>query len=496
MNPQPSRIRNPPDASALMTTARSFGNYDLAGALADLIDNSIKAHSRNIDITCTFLESRDCEVRVRDDGDGMSKAELIAAMRPASTNPTEDRSPDDLGRFGWGMKSASFSQCKILTVISSTGKSLDGARWNLDDIADWSMDILDSASSNSVLLDEFGTKSGTELIWTNCDRLSENGTLTRDQFNSLIVEARKKLSLIFHRYLSGDGGKIKTLKVRVNGTPLDIIDPFCTSNLATRAFATEPIPLQVDAGVEEIEMQAFTLPHYSKLTAAEYEEFAGEEGYVKNQGFYVYRNRRLIIWGTWFKLAKHGELSKLVRVRVDIPNTLDEMWKITVDKSDAQLPAVLKQRMKSLVDGFRKTSTRVYRSKGARVDQEKMSSVWERRVRNQIVKYGINENHALVRATLNAMDNDGKQKLKALLGLIESEIPLESINYTLGDSPHAVQQRATSPEEFKKRFLADLPLLMADTGTPEKLCEMLKLTEPYSSNWTNVEDILKEKGLL
>lgn len=490
------RIQNPPDASALMTTARSFGNYDLAGALADLVDNSIKALSRNIEITCSFLSNKDCKVRVRDDGIGMTRKELIAAMRPASSNPAEERSPDDLGRFGWGMKSASFSQCKILTVISSTGDSLYGARWNLDDIKDWGMDVLDEQLSNAVLIEEFGTDSGTELVWTNCDRLSENGSLTRDQFNALIVEARRKLSLIFHRYLSGDGGKIKPLKIRVNGTPLDIIDPFCTSNLATRAFATEIIKLPVSGGTENIEMQAFTLPHYSKLTPAEYEEFAGEEGYVKNQGFYVYRNRRLIIWGTWFKLAKHGELSKLVRVRVDIPNTLDEMWKITVDKSDAQLPAVLKQRMKSLVDGFRKTSTRVFRSKGAKVDHEKMSSVWERRVRKQVVKYSINDDHPLVRATLNAMNSDGKSKLKALLGLIESEIPLESINYTMGDSPHAVQQRATSPEEFEKQFLVDLPLLMMDAGNPVDLQKMLKMTEPYATNWQTIERLLEQQGIL
>ena len=187
---------------------------------------------------------------------------------------------------------------------------MNGARWNLDDIADWSMDVLDSNMSNAALTDEFGASSGTELIWSNCDRLSEKGSLTRDQFNALIVEARRKLSLIFHRYLSGDGGKIKPLKIRVNGTFLDIIDPFCTSNLATRAFTTEIIKLPLDGGTQNIEMQAFTLPHFSKLTPLEYEEFAGEEGYVKNQGFYVYRNRRLIIWGTWFKLAKHGELSK------------------------------------------------------------------------------------------------------------------------------------------------------------------------------------------
>ena len=185
-----------------------------------------------------------------------------------------------------------------------------------------------------------------------------------------------------------------------------------------------------------------------------------------------------------------------MRIRVDIPNTLDEMWKITVDKSDAQLPAVLKQRMKSLVDGFRKTSSRVFRSKGARIDHEKLSSVWERRVRKQVVKYSINETHPLVRATLNAMDGDGKRKLKALMGLIENEIPLESINYTMGDSPHAVQQRATSPEEFEKKFLVDLPLLMVDTGDPDSLREMLKMTEPYATNWQIVERVLKEQGIL
>lgn len=496
MSDQIHRIQNPPDASSLMMTARSFGNYDLGGALADLIDNSINAKSRNIDIICTLLDNKDCEVRVRDDGDGMTEAELIAAMRPASTNPTETRSLNDLGRFGWGMKSASFSQCKILTVISSSGKQTIGATWNLDDIADWNMGILDEDMCDGKLTTNFGNQTGTELIWSNCDRLSENGTLTREHFNSLISDARRKLSLVFHRYLSGEGGKLKSIKINVNGTPLDNVDPFCISNLATRQFPNEVIDVPMDGKSQQIEMRAFTLPHYSKLTSLEFKEFGGEEGFVKNQGFYVYRNRRLIIWGTWFKLAKHGELSQLVRVKVDIPNTLDEMWKITVDKSDAQLPAILKQRMKSLVDSFRKTSTRVYRSKGAKVDGKEVSSVWERRVRKQVVRYTINENHALVRATMNSMDTKGETNLKALLGLIESEIPLESINYTMGDNPHAVQQRATSAKEFKEKFLTDLPLLMVDTGDPECLVNMLRKTEPYVSNWTIVEDVLKRKAIL
>ncbi len=95
---------------------KKLGNYDLAGALADLIDNSINAKAKNIILKCLF-NSGDPIIHIIDDGQGMSREELYAAMRPASKNPMEERSPDDLGRFGWGLKSASFSQCLCLKRI-------------------------------------------------------------------------------------------------------------------------------------------------------------------------------------------------------------------------------------------------------------------------------------------------------------------------------------------------------------------------------------------
>ena len=96
------RITNPPQARDLMATARSFGNYDLAAALADLIDNSIKAKASRVDISFEPEES-DVVVRIRDDGTGMDLETLKIAMRPASANPQDEREPDDLGRFGWGL---------------------------------------------------------------------------------------------------------------------------------------------------------------------------------------------------------------------------------------------------------------------------------------------------------------------------------------------------------------------------------------------------------
>jgi hypothetical protein len=484
-------ISNPPDAAALMTTARSFGNYDLAGALADLVDNSIVAQAKQVDITCSYLQDGDCEVRIRDDGMGMSPEKLRSAMRPASANPSDERSADDLGRFGWGMKSASFSQCKVLTVVSRFDGITSGARWDLDRIDNWSMEVFDNDAAMDILETGFDSATGTELIWTSCDRLSENRTLTRSQFNDLIAGAMTKLALVFHRYISGDGGSIKPLRISVNGTLVPVVDPFCTSNIATTAFDRENIPVNSGELRSNIEMQAFTLPHFSKLTSAEYEKYGGEEGYLRNQGFYVYRNRRLIIWGTWFRLAKHGELSKLVRIRVDIPNTLDEMWKITVDKSDAQLPAVLKTRMKSLVDKFRNSSSKVFRSKGAKIDSGAKEQVWSKNVRNKTVRYTINRKHPLFQVLLAGLGKNEKSGLNSLMDMIETQIPIESINFETGSDPFSVQHSFASREECLAFVEASIPHLMRKFGDFDTLSDNLQDIEPYASNWNVVSEYIE-----
>lgn len=181
--------RNPPEAAALMTSARSFGNYDLPSALADLLDNSIKAKARNIDVLC-IREDGDPIVRIIDDGHGMSAEELHQAMRPASSNPDEERAADDLGRFGWGMKSASLSQCRRLTVLTRQGEKYAGAVWDLDDLDDWKMGVLDETETKELANPQLLERDGTEVIWTNCDRLSEFGKVRSKEFNELVAHAK------------------------------------------------------------------------------------------------------------------------------------------------------------------------------------------------------------------------------------------------------------------------------------------------------------------
>ena len=485
------RVINPPDASALMTSARSFGNYDLARALADLLDNSITAGARSIDITCAYRAGNP-EIRVRDDGGGMSAEELQIAMRPASVNPDDERSADDLGRFGWGMKSASFSQCKQLTVVTKKHGSYSAASWDLEDIDGWSMASYSGNEAENLLEEAIPGRTGTELIWQKCDRLSEGNTLTQDQFNEIIAHARRRLSLVFHRFISGKAGARK-ISISLNGTPLDAFDPFHSSHPATQAFPVEAIPVTGDT---KVMMKAYTLPHYTKLEKNEYETLGGEEGYVRNQGFYVYRNHRLIIYGTWFRLAKHGELSKLVRISIDIPNSLDSMWKVTIDKSDAQLPSRLRERMKTLVDRFRDSSTRVLRSRGGRISDGRTTSVWERYARNQQIEYRLNRSHPLLKALDGALEPEWRSTLGHVFRVIEQEIPIDSVFSDASANPQKLNQASTDPDKLREFVRATVPMLLADGNSTGAVVEQLRLTEPYASHWPIVERYLTERGVI
>jgi hypothetical protein len=480
---------NPPDAASLMMSARSFGNYDLPGALADLIDNSIKAGAKEIWLTCDFAGGAP-EIRIRDDGHGMTGKQLREAMRPASSNPLTERSPDDLGRFGWGMKSASFSQCTRLTVLSRHEKTSNGCVWDLEDVDGWRMGVLEADDFATHASPELLKHDGVEVIWTNCDRLSENGTLTQSEFNALIVHARGRLALIFHRYLSGEV-RGRRLTIHLNGQKIDPWDPFYRDHEATQEL--EPEPLEI-AG-RTIDIQPFILPHYSKLMANQYDRLGGEEGFLRNQGFYVYRNHRLIISGTWFRLIKHGELSQLARVRVDIPNALDHIWKITIDKSDAQLPAALRARLRQIVDGLRRRSSRAYRARGGRLDRKGTTSVWSRHAKGGEIHYSINREHPVIEALLGIDNEDHRRSATIALKVIEQAFPVVAFGHDAVARIDSIHQTLSDPEAFRADLVSALPLLLDQVGGDmAALNALLRMTEPWCEVWKTTEEVLRERG--
>lgn len=485
-------MSNPPDAASLMMSARSFGNYDLAGALADLIDNSIKAKSKTIRLQCLFNDG-DPEIRIADNGTGMSSAELCKAMRPASQNPCEARAPDDLGRFGWGMKSASFSQCRFLTVLTRKNGEYSGASWDLDSIDNWSMGILGDSEVKAECSKELLDADGTEIIWRKCDRLSEGQSLNNEQFNELIVHARNKLALIYHRFINGEV-KSRKLSIELNGTPVPDYDPFHRKHEATMQLECETLKM---GGRKKITAQPYILPHYSKLKPADLDKLSGDEGLLKNQGFYVYRNNRLIIYGTWFRLVKHGDLSQLVRISVDIPNSLDEIWKITVDKSDAQLPSVLRMRLKQIVEGLKRRSVKVFRSKGGKISEHGRVSVWKRYVKNGEIRFEINRSHPLLTALYKDASAELENRLDGALRVIEQEFPVTKFGEDLSSGTESINQAETNPEHFMDFLSASLPGILSEcNGKMNLMVERIRNAEPFSRNWTMVEDFLTNEGWL
>lgn len=317
-------------ASDLLESMRAMG-YSFEAAVADIVDNSLSAAAHNISIR--FPSSGEPYIAILDNGTGMTPERLTLAMRHGSQNPTLTRSDEDLGRFGLGMKTASLSQCRRMTVVSLKAGVFSGRCWDLDHIAlrqDWMLLRLNQHDLAQLpLIDQLlSEEHGTLILWQAFDRLGAGEPTVQLAIGKRMDELRDHLALVFHRFLSPEPGET-TVTISINNLPVKGLDPFLSRNKATQLLPLQTFPLEG----ETVPVQAYILPHISRLSSAELELAGGDDGLRRNQGFYIYRNRRLICWGSWFRLIRQEELSKLARVQVDLSNRLDHLWKLDIKKS-------------------------------------------------------------------------------------------------------------------------------------------------------------------
>ena len=404
------KISNPPNAEALMQGARSIGNYDLAAALGDLIDNSITAKATTVRLTCNFNEGEPFII-IKDNGCGMTREELITAMQPASSNPWKIAH-----RMTWtvwiNFKSASFSQAKL--IVSSKRNGIQNlAVWDLDNISNFEMELLDEEDAKVILedYDEDLQSDGTLIVWDNCDRLTDSNEISQTEFNEKIMEARSQLALVFHQFLVKSSNR--KLTILLNGVEIEGYDPL-SSHPATQA-SYESISY---ADLGNIKVTPYVLPHFSKLDRKTSELIEGNEGLIRNQGFYVYRNERLIIHGTWFGIFKYGELSDLVRVKVDIPNSMDHIWQISIDKKDAKLPQNLKVRLKKQLESIHIKSKKVYRRRSTPLNIGDHSSAWTKVKKAGRTKFEINRSSKMVTSLIAKLDDEANESLEFLSDIL------------------------------------------------------------------------------
>lgn len=417
-------ISLPPYAPTLIESTRAIG-YTLEAAVADIIDNSISAQASWIDIF--FFPTGNSYIAIMDNGCGMDAQELDAAMRYGSQNPNVKRTANDLGRFGLGLKTASLSQCRTLTVATKQGKHIEARRWDIDHVIetqDWSLLILESDDEINKIpriekLKEI--KSGTLVVWQNLDRLNVGELNFECSMGKKMDDIRNHLSLVFHRYLSGESG-LKKINIRMNNTAINYLDPFL-SHRNTQIMSDESLQCEDS----KIVIRPYLLPHISDLTKNEIETLGGKDGLRKNQGFYVYRNKRLLIWGTWFRMMRQGECSKLARVQIDIPNELDTMWTLDIKKSKAMPPEVVRNNLAPIIQGLAEKSKRTWEFRGKRETNDSIVHIWQRfKGKNDGYFYKINRNHPLVKTFLNDSQKI-KKNLDGLLKSIESSIPFNQL---------------------------------------------------------------------
>jgi hypothetical protein len=415
-----------PDPVSLIESMRAIG-YTPETALADLIDNSISARASVISIEYDAVDEP--FVAILDNGHGMDAAELTNAMRHGSRNPIDKRSSHDLGRFGLGLKTASLSQCRRLTVVSKQGDKIHGRSWDLDVVQEenrWVVVVPSTRDRNKLPLYDrlMAQESGTLVVWQSLDRLMSGAAHLAAEMAVRMANLHSHLSFVFHRYTRHETGFLP-VDIIVNGLKLKSLDPFLKDNNFTQPLEGQTLRI----GAEVISVQPYVLPHMSHLTIDEAEKAGGQEGLRSSQGFYVYRNRRLVISGTWFRLVPKEEFFKLTRVQVDIPNSLDHLWSLDIKKSAAYPPDIIRDRLRDLIPHFAKTSRTTITYPGRRQKQKTgFSPLWERiEPSHGSFRYQLNPDHPVIRHFSDNLDAHSQKSLQYILELISAALPFESI---------------------------------------------------------------------
>lgn len=354
-----------PSAARLTSSLRDVG-YDFVSAIADLIDNSISAEATDIRVEIEFA-GRGSAVYIADNGTGLNPRGMIEALRFGSRRTYES---GQLGRYGLGLKTASLSQARSVTVVSRPAdrkrpvwRSLD-----LDLIAELDEWILaenprDHAIAQSEAM--LGAGTGTVVIWQNLDRVlppsgAESGWAKR-RFEVLVDKTKRHLALVFHRFLTGEN-KAPRINIRVNGDKVRPWDPFVRREPGTQQLPAQTFELENGSGVGMVELRRYILPDKKSFSSLDaFERAAGPLNWNRQQGLYIYRENRLVQWGSWGGTRGIDEHTKLARASLDFTYDLDEVFNINVAKMRVSVPAQLKQMLDRPVSELCILADRVYR---------------------------------------------------------------------------------------------------------------------------------------
>ena len=496
MTYKPNLTKNEPAAHELSNSMRCMG-YSLESAIADIVDNSITAKATEIEIKFPVSPDDVC-IAICDNGNGMTKEELFDAMKYGSTLKGKKRSEDDLGRFGMGLKSASHSQCRRLSVASKKNGKISAYVWDLDVIdeeEDWMIiDCSEEEIAEIPFVDYLDDKkTGTIVVWQDFDFIRKEAG---EEYSELVRQQNDVadyLSLIFHRFLSKD--KKDRLSIRINNFQLEPLDPFLENHPKTSIKKSLSIPVKDSNGIERmISIQPYILPFQKDLTKEDEKKSGGVENYRIKQGFYIYRNERLIIWGTWFNRHR-DELTKYARIKVDIPNTLDDVWGIDIKKQNAKIPACIRQRLTRAVDDAMDASTKKqnYRGRIAKIKDD-LDYIWDRIDNRGHYTYSINRESKIFKLVSEKINDDARAYFDLFLEEIEHNIPYHQIYL---DKSRNIVDENDDEERIadvlnKARLFFSMVRDLNPSLSKEEIVENMFKSEPFCKYMNLKQKVLEE----
>lgn len=477
-----------PFAPSLIESMRSIG-YSFEAAIADLIDNSISANAKRIDIRLSMVGEP--YIIILDDGHGMTETEIEVAMRYGCKNPLEQREKSDLGRFGLGLKAASLSQCRKLVVVSKKNEKISGYSWDLDFVIEKGAWMLIGYTKEEIrefpeidLLDNI--ESGTYILLKSFDRIQESTNNIKKTLMNKMELAIEHISLVFHRFLEND------LKIYVNNQEIQAKDPFLKGNKSTQVKRTQ----KFNINNATIIVKPYILPHLTKLTKDDIVKVGSKERLRNEQGFYVYRNKRLIIWGTWFRLERKDELSKLARIKVDIPSDLDYMWNIDVKKSSANLPDIIKKNLYSCVIEAIGNSEIVHTYRGRKNEVENIDYIWQRiEMRDKCFEYRINRQLPQIRILKETLDKNQLKYLNDLLNQLEQEFPVSSLYIDVAKGNLKNESTKIQNKEIYDELMGKIKYAKERGMDYLGYANLFIKSEPYCKYKEVIEKIKEEVGI-
>ena len=468
-------------AKALLTGLRAIG-YSFSTAVADIIDNSVSAEATAVNVFFDPLASIPYFC-ILDNGNGMNFAELNNAMLPGSDRTDKEDCELELGRFGLGLKSASLSQCREFIVASKKYGKTNAMSFDLDVIENCNKLMLKVFDKDEIdalpYIDSLKTyESGTLVIWNKFDKIESTAKSFEDSFRNVVAEAKKHVEFVFHRFYDD-------IEIYFNNKRIEQRDPFLLSSFG-RQQTGRTTSISIDGSV--ITITPYTLPFANSLTSEEKALLGNPKSIYDEQGFYIYRNKRLISWGNWMRMGVRSELNKLARIQVDIPSSLDEVWTLDVKKSSAKIPDMIKNQIKASVEDSIVRSKRTTRFPGTK-EQTPEVRVWDRINEHEgKIRYQINRKTPAIVALEGVLGESEKELFEMVLSQIECYLPKYSIS---NDNMDALTIINSGDDTEEERLITEIEAIisMCDDEIKSSVFDSIFVAENYQKLLCRKEEI-------